>query len=242
MPKAYRPKSKKAASLSFYLNSLLLVVMCRAMRIDKTLHPHTVAIALFAGSLLYTGNFLFSAQAKTVLAIETFQSLWLLFGALFTWCYIKPMQYNDARKLFWLWSISWWILLLGRGISWGRDYFPDMPKPYFRAISIVLIGVTACMALLPAVRGDIVRRWRQDALPVWDILLLVCYFVIVDTIEHHRMLAFLFVYDEQRTDLLEELFELPFMFSLFAVAFLLQRNEKREVARKLSSAPARATW
>ncbi len=59
------------------------------------------------------------------------------------------------------------------------------------------------------------------------------YFVIVDTIEHHRLFAFLFVYDTARTDLLEELFELPFMFSLFAVVFLLQRNDKQAVAKTL---------
>lgn len=214
--------------------------MCSVMKIDKTLYPHTVAIAIFASSLLYTGNVLFAAQNKAMLAIDTFQSLWLLFGALFTWCYIKPWQCNDAHKLFWLWSISWWILLFGRGISWGRDYFPDIPKPYFRAISIILIGVTACMALLPAVRAEIARRLRHDALPVWDMLLLVFYFIVVDTIEHHRLLAFLFVYDVQRTDLLEELFELPFMFSLFAVAFLLQRNDKHGQGKEGASSPARA--
>ncbi|MGL9735868.1 MAG: hypothetical protein ACR5LF_10400 [Symbiopectobacterium sp.] len=62
---------------------------------------------------------------------------------------------------------------------------------------------------------------------MWDILLLVLYFVIVDTIERHLLFAFLFIYNAARTDLLEELFELPFMFSLLAIAFLLQRNESR---------------
>lgn len=204
------------------------------MKFDKTLYPHTVAIVVFAASLLYTGNRLFTAQNQAVQAIETFQSLWLLFGALFTWCYTKPLRCNTGAKLFWLWSISWWILLFGRGISWGRDYFPDEPKLYFRAISIVLIGITACALLLPVIRREILRRLRQERLPLWDILLLVLYFIVVDTIEHHRLLAFLFVYDSARTDLLEELFELPFMFSLFAVAFLLQRNEKQVVANALS--------
>lgn len=207
--------------------------MRRVMKLDKTLYSHTVAIAIFALSLLYTGNRLFSAQSQAVLAIETFQSLWLLFGALFTWCYIRPLRRETDDKSFWLWSISWWILLFGRGISWGRDYFPDEPKLYFRIISIVLIGVTACALLLPVIRREIIRCFRQERLPVWDIVLLVLYFVIVDTIEHRRLFAFLFVYDTARTDLLEELFELPFMFSLFAVAFLLQRNDKQAVAKTL---------
>ncbi|MBG6245910.1 hypothetical protein CS369_16135 [Candidatus Symbiopectobacterium sp. 'North America'] len=204
------------------------------MKLDKTLYPHTVAIAIFAISLLYTGNRLFSAQSQAVMVIETFQSLWLLFCALFTWCYIRPLRRETAAKSFWLWSISWWILLFGRGISWGRNYFPDEPKLYFRIISIVLIGVTACALLLPVIRREVIRRFRQESLPMWDILLLVLYFVIVDTIEHHRLFAFLFVYDTARTDLLEELFELPFMFSLFAIAFLLQRNEKQTGTKTVS--------
>ncbi|MGX8941850.1 hypothetical protein ACWWJF_17735 [Symbiopectobacterium sp. Eva_TO] len=122
--------------------------MCRVIKLDKTLYPHTVAIAIFGISLLYNGNRLFSAQSQAVMVIETFQSLWLLFGSLFTWCYIRPLRRETAAKSFWLWSISWWILLFGRGISWGRDYFPDEPKLYFRIIYIVLIGVTATLYMI----------------------------------------------------------------------------------------------
>ncbi|MGX8941487.1 hypothetical protein ACWWJF_15195 [Symbiopectobacterium sp. Eva_TO] len=76
--------------------------------------------------------------------------------------------------------------------------------------------MTACALLLPVIHREVIRRFRQESLPVWDILLLVLYFVIVDTIEHHRLFAFLFVYDTARTDLLEELFELTSLYtSLF---------------------------
>ncbi|MBG6249037.1 MULTISPECIES: hypothetical protein [Symbiopectobacterium] len=70
------------------------------MKLDKTLYPHTVAIAIFAISLLYNGNRLFSAQSQAVMVIETFQSLWLLFGALFTWYYIRPLRRETAAKSF----------------------------------------------------------------------------------------------------------------------------------------------
>ncbi|MGL9734454.1 MAG: hypothetical protein ACR5LD_09970 [Symbiopectobacterium sp.] len=90
-----------------------------------------------------------------------------------------------------------------------------------------MIGVIACALLSPVIRREVIRRFRQENLQIWDILLLMLYFVIVDTIEHHLLLAFLFFYDTARTDLLKELFELPCIFLLFAIAFLLQCNEKQ---------------
>ncbi|MGL9760378.1 MAG: hypothetical protein ACR5K7_04930 [Symbiopectobacterium sp.] len=38
-----------------------------------------------------------------------------------------------------------------------RNYFPDEPNLYFRIISILLIGVTACALLLPLIRREVIR-------------------------------------------------------------------------------------
>ncbi|MCV9878319.1 hypothetical protein [Brenneria izbisi] len=196
------------------------------MKPDRTLYLHTVAIFILALCLPYAGPHFFAFNQNTVDNIELFQSFFLLFGAIFTWFYVKPLRCERERGIFWLWSINWWILLFGRGINWGRNYFPEMPRAYFRAISVVLIGIVLLMLLLPSVRREIVRRFCTEMLPVWDIGLMVAYFLISDTIEHHRLLSFLFVYDVRYKDLMEELYELPFMFSLFFTAFYLQKREK----------------
>ncbi|MEC5343993.1 hypothetical protein ABRZ24_15465 [Brenneria populi] len=197
------------------------------MKPDRTLYPHTVVIFIFAFFLPYAGPHFLTFSQHTVDIVESFQSFFLLFGAIFTWLYIKPFCCERERCIFWLWSISWWILLFGRGISWGRNYLPEAPRGYFRAISVVLIGITLLMPLLPSLRRDIVRRFRTERFPVWDMGLTAAYFLISDAIEHHRLLGFLFVYDVRYKDLMEELYELPFMFSLFFIAFYLQQQEKR---------------
>ncbi|MCP0723168.1 hypothetical protein KU617_23195, partial [Salmonella enterica subsp. enterica serovar Montevideo] len=40
----------------------------------------------------------------------------------------------EGAKQFWLWAVVWWLVLLGRSTSWGRDYFPDEPRILFRMI------------------------------------------------------------------------------------------------------------
>ncbi|MDI4751548.1 hypothetical protein MJL81_28125, partial [Salmonella enterica subsp. enterica serovar Anatum] len=45
-------------------------------------------------------------------------------------------------KQFWLWAVVWWVVLLGRSTSWGRDYFPDEPRMLFRTISVILIAAS----------------------------------------------------------------------------------------------------
>ena len=205
------------------------------MKLDKRFYPHTVAILIFALALLYSGNYLFPAQTALVTIVESIQSLLLLSGALFTWCYVKPLLCDRPRRVFWLWSISWWALLFGRGISWGRDYFPEVPKLYFRLISILLIGIMLAMLLLPVLRQEIARRWRTEPIPLWDSLLLVIYFLIVDTVQHHRRLAFLFVSDALRTDMIEEFIELPFMLSLFFIAYFLQKKDKQAISASVKA-------
>ena len=119
------------------------------------------------------------------------------------------------------------MVLLGRGISWGRDFFPEVNKIYFRTISVVLIGTLLLMLLIPALRKDIATRFKYQSIPLWTVLLMVVSFLISDTIEHHRLLSPLFIRDRQYQDLLEELYELPFMLCLFSVAYDIMRSDKK---------------
>ncbi|MCL2894202.1 hypothetical protein [Brenneria tiliae] len=196
------------------------------MKLDRTPYFHTVVIFLFALFLPYIGQHVLPASQEFLDSIELFQSFWLLFGAIFTWFYIKPLRCERDKRIFWLWSISLWLVLFGRGISWGRNYLPDAPRIYFRAISVVLIGVPLLMLLLPSIRREIIRRLQTETLPVWDIGLMVSCYLISDVIEHQRLLAFLFVYDERYKNMMEELYELPFMLSLFFITFFLQKKER----------------
>lgn len=198
------------------------------MKTDNTLSPVTALLAV--ATLLFPLLAIWQiplADGNVVLAIEDLQSLWLLFGAAFTWVWMKPKTLAPQKKQFWLWSIVWWVVLFGRGISWGRDFFPEVPKIYFRTISVILIGTLVLMLLLPELRREIAVKMKSATLPTWTVILMVVSFLISDTIEHHRLLAPLFIRDPNYQDLLEEMYEIPFMLCLFIVAFSLMRSDKQ---------------
>lgn len=187
------------------------------MKFDTRLTSSALVLALVALVIPFTANWHVPLlNGVVVLWIENGQALWLLFGALFTAWYIRPLSRPDGAKQFWLWAVVWWLVLLGRSTSWGRDYFPDHPKMIFRGISVVLIAALVLPVLISkTLRQEIARRLREESLPLWLLTVTACAFLISDTVEHHRLLAPLFLHSKQYTDLIEELYELPFMIGLF---------------------------
>lgn len=171
--------------------------------------------------------------------IENGQALWLLFGAVFTLGYIRPLSRPEGEKQFWLWAAVWWLVLLGRSTSWGRDYFPEQPRLLFRAISVVMISMIILPVLLSKrLRLDIVRRVRNEPLPLWLLAITACAFLISDTVEHHRLLAPIFLHNVQYGDMIEELYELPFMAGLFLMNLgFMQRDMQEESASIRFSEP-----
>ncbi|NDJ57481.1 hypothetical protein GWD52_10850 [Enterobacteriaceae bacterium 4M9] len=198
------------------------------MKFDKSL---SVPVVLLAMASLF---FPFLADIKTPLVhgllvkcIEDVQSLWLLFAALFTVSYMKPFTLEQGPKQFWLWSVVWWLTLFGRGISWGRDFFPEGPRGLFRAISIVLIALLVLYPLCSAaLRRELASRLRSETLPLWGVALVVVSFLIADAVEHHRAIAPLFLHAANYQDLIEELYEIPFMVGLYGIALGIMRRDK----------------
>jgi len=176
------------------------------------------------------------SEARLVNWIENGQALWLLFGALFTLFWIKPWTLTPGQKAFWLWSVAWWVVLLGRSTSWGRVYFPDEPRVIFRIISVVLIAALVLPVIVSAtLRKEIALRFRQETFPLWTVGLVVITFLLSDAVEHHRLLGSLVLHDAHDQDLLEELYEIPFMLGLFIIAFGMMQRDK-VVGMRLSTA------
>ncbi|WES70283.1 hypothetical protein [Superficieibacter sp. HKU1] len=169
--------------------------------------------------------------------IENGQALWLLFGAVFTALYIKPLSLETGSRQFWLWAVVWWLVLLGRSTSWGRDYFPHEPKMLFRTISVILIAALALPLILSStLRKEIALKFRTAEVPLWMVLIVVITFLISDSVEHHRLIAPLFLHVRQYQDLIEELYEIPFMVGLFLITWDLMKSEKRETALSVAHA------
>ncbi|HHL2825536.1 TPA: hypothetical protein ACQ431_003800 [Citrobacter murliniae] len=200
------------------------------MKFDTRLTLPSIILGLIVVAIPFTANWnLPLLNGLVVRSIENGQALWLLFGAVFTALYIRPLSRPEGGKQFWLWATMWWLVLLGRSTSWGRDYFPEYPKLVFRAISVVLIAMIILPVLISKrLRQEIARRFREEPLPIWLLVITVCAFLISDTVEHHRLLAPLFLHNAHYGDLIEELYEMPFMVGLFFINFGFMHRDKQE--------------
>ncbi|QIQ21077.1 hypothetical protein [Zophobihabitans entericus] len=201
-------------------------------RIDFHFYKEASYTLIIAAILFFSGNYLIPFYSESaVKVVEHTQSLMLLFMTIYTYFYLKRYPYKSDKYQFWLWTMFWWFLLFGRGISWGRDFFPEVPKIYFRIISIVFFTPVVLGFLFPAIRREIVRRYKYEKIPFWYILFAFIFLGLSDQIEHHRIGYDLLLSDPARQDLIEELLEIPCLLSIAFVVFYLQRNEKEEKAK-----------
>lgn len=158
--------------------------------------------------------------------IENMQAFLLLFFAIISYFYMRPFELKQGQKQFWLWAICWWLVLFGRSTSWGRDYFPEVPKIYFRAISVVLIGSVVFTLFQSNLRQEIVHKFKTAAIPIWGLVVAFIGLIISDAIEHNRYIGTLFLTETSNKNLMEELYEFPLILGLFVVAYGLMKADK----------------
>ena len=161
----------------------------------------------------------------TVTAVESIQALMLFGFAVFSFFYIRPFELSKGQKQFWLWSVAWWIMLFGRSTSWGRDYFPEVPKIYFRGISVLVIAPVVFMLFLAPLRQEIAYKFKHVSLPIWALLLAFIGLLMSDGIEHNRFFTHFIFTDFIYKDLMEELYEFPLIIGLFLVAYPLMKQD-----------------
>ena len=187
--------------------TMVLVGFCIACPFLSLLHP-----PLFNGLL--------------VQMIEDVQALMLLVIAFFCYFYIRPDRCSEGKKQFWFWAILWWIMLFGRSISWGRDYFPEVQHVYFRIFSIFFIAPVVLMLFSKALRQEILLKFKTVPLPIYSFALALVTLIIADSIEHSRLIMPIFLYDLAYKDFMEEMYEFPVIWGLFEITFLLMKQEK----------------
>ena len=199
------------------------------MLVDTRLTWPIIAIAILCFLFPFSADLQVPLHdGEIVRFVENLQALLLLMCAIFSYFYIRPLDLQDGKKQFWLWAVLWWLLLFGRSTSWGRDYFPEVPKPYFRAISIMLISPVIFMLFSEHLRKEIIRKLKHFMLPVWALVLACSGLIISDAIEHERVIDTLFLRDIQYKDLMEELYEFPLILGLFLISFHLMKQDKSE--------------
>lgn len=165
-------------------------------------------------------------DGAVVKVLENLQLLMLLFAAIFSYFYIRPLQYHAGKRLFWLWAVFWWVLLLGRSISWGRDYFPEVSHDYFRVISIFFIAPVVLMLCSKSLHQEIKHKFKTMQFPIYSFMLAVVALIISDSVEHSRLIGPFFLHDRAYKDFIEEMYEFPVIWGLFETTYLLMKQEK----------------
>lgn len=200
------------------------------MKFDFRLN--VVALLLF--SLLLSTAFLAIAKGPLLLTwdvhlIEDIQAIMLLACVPFTWFYMKPKTLTEQKKWFWMWAIAWWFMFFGRSISWGRDFFPEVPHIYYRIISIFVIAPVVVMLFSPHLRAEIEYKFHQAKFPFWYLLIAILSLFFADSVEHHRFMYTWLFADVMNQDIVEELYETPFILALFFMAFYFMKQDKVKV-------------
>lgn len=200
------------------------------MQVDTRLSLPIVVLIIFILVLpFFEAYHLLFVSEVAVRFLENIQALLLLFFAVFSFFYMRSARLPSGQKIFWLWAVCWWIVLFGRSTSWGRDYFPEVPKVYFRSISIILILSVVLPLFNSKLRAEIVTKFRTAIISVWGLVLAFAGLIISDSIEHSRYISSAFIYDLADKDMMEELFEFPLIFGLFIIAFGLMKNDKESI-------------
>ena len=158
--------------------------------------------------------------------IEDIQALILLLCVPFTWFYMKPKTLSEQKKWFWLWAIAWWTMFFGRSISWGRDFFLEVPHLYFRIISIFVIAPVIFMLFSAQLRTEIKYKLQFVKFPFWYLFIAILSLFFADSIEHHRFINTWLMSEGSNVDLIEELYEFPFILSLFLSALYFMKLDK----------------
>jgi hypothetical protein len=196
--------------------------------VDTRLSWPVLLIIVACAFLPFLEGAQFLAGHHTVGIIENTQALLLLFFAVFTYFFMQPLKMKSGRKMFWLWAVCWWIVLFGRSTSWGRDYFPEVPKIYFRIISIILIGSIVFPLFSSHLRKEIANQFKRLAIPIWGVILTLIGLIVSDAIEHGRYISTFILSDVKNKDLMEELFEFPLILGLFSIAFSVMKRDRDE--------------
>lgn len=169
--------------------------------------------------------------------VEEGQTLFLLFCFLFTFFSTICSGLSGKKKAFWLWASLWWLLLLGRDQNWGRQTFPGYEHAVYHTIAAILILGLVLMLVWPRLREGIVYYYQQP-FPVWNFLLAAAGFLLADAIERGRWVSQFILFNSAYDDLLEELYECPFMLALFTVSAVMQWRTILQMKKSLKQVEA----
>jgi hypothetical protein len=159
--------------------------------------------------------------------LENIQVLILSIGLVLSWFAAQHNRDNRNVRNLWLWLILFWLLCIGRELSWGRVFYPvalGENGPEFLSIHQVWYGpwvhpfvaIASISMLIGIYCSSPLQYLRQAPLPLFDIAIVIIMAIITTWFEK-TTIQFLHPYRV----LLEEWAELTVYWSLVSIEIII---------------------
>ncbi len=190
---------------------------------DKRFFPHLWLLIIYIPFVFFIKNFLPENVARENGPIENFQLVLLAIGVYLCWQALKKTNIK-TDKYVWQAGALFYVLLFLREISWGRAL---LMRPYgmmpqwnelglYGVIAHPLIGVAIVYLLILFYRGRFFSFLKNAQIPLWDLLFLVMFVILVDISEHYNFSIFNGMIDE-------ELFECAMYFEMLRITSFIKK-------------------
>lgn len=184
-----------------------------------------VADYLYPFCIFIVKEFLPQNAARENGPIENFQLVLLAVGIYLCWQGMKKTR-GSMDKYIWQAGMLFYILVFGRELSWGRALLmqSDGTMPKWRELGIwgdiahPLIGLLIALLLFLFWRGRFFRFLKTVKIPMWDLIFLVLFIVLVDISEHYNCSIF-------HGEIDEELFECAMYFEMLRVTEYVKNHK-----------------
>lgn len=194
---------------------------------DKRFFPHLWLLIIYIPFVFFIKNFLPENVARENGPIENFQLVLLAIGVYLCWQALKKTNIK-TDKYVWQAGALFYVLLFLREISWGRALLmrPYGTMPQWRELGILgdlahpVIGILIALLLFLFWRGRFLRFLKTVKIPMWDLIFLVLFIVLVDISEHYNCSIF-------HGEIDEELFECAMYFEMLRVTGFVFKNKKQ---------------
>lgn len=184
---------------------------------DKKIYPHLWLLIIYIPFVFIVKDFLPQNIARENGPIENFQLILLAVGVYLCW---QAMKKTDIKydKYIWQAGMLFYILLFGRELSWGRAILmhDDGTMPQWSDLGLYgqiahpLIGIALVYLCILFYRGGFFHFLTTVKIPMWDLVFLILFVVLVDVSEHYDFSIF-------HGEIDEELFECAMYFEMLRV-------------------------
>lgn len=168
--------------------------------------------------------------------LENTQVVILGIGAIISRIAMQHHRYNRKYRRLWSWLILFWLILMGRELSWGRVFYPvaiGADGPHFISIQQLwygpLVRPVVTIAILAMLIGILrTSPWKyvqQTTLPLTDIVILLISSIV----------AMIFDKISLQGEVVEEWAELTAYWSMVSITVVtgLKNQNKGKIQRKI---------